>query len=601
MNRRTQAASSVLLLSLGLSASAQVTLRVSVDPQGHQSNRDSITQAISANGRFVAFESAASNLVAGDTNGARDAFVRDRLLETTERVNVSSAGAQSNGSDFFNILLAISADGRCVTFRTNASNLVPGDTNGVEDIFVRDRQLGTTTRVSVDSAGNQANAQSEESSISADGRYIVFRSYASNLAPGDTNGRSDIFVRDQVNGTTELVSVNSGGVQSDNNSQDGVISANGRFVAFASYGINLVPGDTNGLPDVFLRDRFLATTERVSLGAGGAQPNGSSFPASISADGRSVAFESEASNLAPGDNNGLSDVFIRDRRSGTTELVSLSTGGGSGNQGVTPYAGPAMSPDARCVVFVSSSTDLVAGDTNGDADVFLRDRLLGTTERVSVATDGGQGNQNSEHPSVSADGRFVGFSGSSSNLIENDTNQFSDVFLRDRAATGFTAECLPGSGGVGACPCSNPPGTSGSGCDNSAATGGAILSAAGVAYLSMDGLALQTSGELPNAVSVVYQGTAPAGSTVYGQGVRCVGGSLVRLYAKNAQAGSILVPDVSAGEAPISARSAAKGVALQPGVGYHYFVAYRDAIVLGGCPAASTFNTTQAGQVVWWP
>ncbi|HMC07628.1 MAG TPA: hypothetical protein VKG89_09585, partial [Solirubrobacterales bacterium] len=207
-------------------ARAASTERVSVDDAGNQGNADSSDSAVSDDGRFVAYYSAASNLVPGDTNGVDDIFVRDRLTGTTERVSVDAAGNQGNGDSFGP---ALSADGRFVSFRSQASNLVPGDTNGASDDFVYDRQTGQIERISVDSAGNEANGDSFETWMSDDGRYVAFLSFASNLVSGDTNGVSDIFVRDRQAGTTERVSVDSSGTEANGESFYPQISADGRF------------------------------------------------------------------------------------------------------------------------------------------------------------------------------------------------------------------------------------------------------------------------------------------------------------------------------------------------------------------------------------
>ena len=226
----------------------------------NQADGESSSPAISADGRFVAFVSFATNLVPGDSNGRGDVFVRDRLTQTTERVSVDSAGTEGNsGSDG----PSISANGRFVVFWSDATNLVRGDTNGVADVFVRDRLTRTTERVSVDSAGNEGNGASglhshSEYSISADGRFVAFVSSATNLVPGDTNGAADVFVHDRLTRTTERVSVDSAGNEANSSSFDPVISADGRFVAFSSAATNLVPGDTNEQPDVFVRDRKTA-------------------------------------------------------------------------------------------------------------------------------------------------------------------------------------------------------------------------------------------------------------------------------------------------------------------------------------------------------
>ena len=396
---------------------------------------------------------------------------------------------------------------------------------------------------------------------------------------------------------TELVSVATGGAQGNDTSTEASISADARFVAFWSDASNLVGGDTNGVEDVFVRDRQTGTTELVSVATGGTQGNARSRYPSISSDGRFVVFWSDASNLVAGDTNGSADVFVRDRLSGTTERVSLAAGGAQGN---ADSLGPSISASGRFVAFWSLATNLVAGDTNAWNDVFVRDRQSATTERVSVATGGAQGDFNSYDPSISADGRFVAFESGATNLVAGDTNGSFDVFLRDRATASFTSLCDPGLSGVIPCPCFNAPAGPRRGCDNSSTTGGASLSASGVADLAMDSVVFATSGEKPTATSVVLQGNALAASgIVYGQGVRCVGGSLKRLFVKSAVGGSITAPDVWFGDPTVSARSAAQGDVIQPGQSRWYLVYYRDPTVLGNCPATSTFNATQTGRVDW--
>jgi Tol biopolymer transport system component len=653
-----------------------ITRRVSVDSNGAEANANSGYNSqpvsISADGKFVAFDSFASNLVPGDLNGGNDVFLCDLRIpatEITQRVSVDSGEAQQLSASTF-AFPSISADGRYVAFLSNAANLVPGDTNGFDDVFVRDRVAGTTERVSVDSAGTQGNNASGDYgsgfaiSISSDGRYVAFASYASNLVPLDSNGNWDVFVHDRQSGTTERVSVATGGTQGSGDAQSVgqnvsvSISADGRYVAFASEAPDLVPGDTfnsldifvhdrqsgitervnlawngttggpayipsisadgryvafltlsnltvgdtNGAYDVFVRDRQSGTTERVSVDSSGVQGNMDSgrYGLKISADGRYVAFSSSATNLVPGDMNGFEDIFLRDRQNGTTERVSVDS---IGTQGGGISYSPSISADGRFVAFASDATNLVSGDTNGMGDVFVRNRESGTTERASVDSGGVQGNSDwSGYPSISNDGRSVAFVSGANNLVSGDTNACRDVFVRDRNATGFTTLCDPGVGGVRTCPCSNPPSGPGRGCDNSAGTGGAILSASGVAYLSSDSLVFTTSGEKPTALSTVWQGpTSPAAGIVYGQGVRCVNGSLKRLYNKSAVAGSITAPNFGAGDPAVSARSAAKGDVIQPGQVRYYFVSYRDPIVLGGCPSTSTQNATQTGVVAWSP
>ncbi len=399
-------------------------IRVSVASDGTQGNSHSGTPSISADGRYVAFRSSASNLVAGDTNGDDDIFVHDTQAGTTTRVSVASDGTQGNGNS--GGPPSISADGRYVAFHSSASNLVAGDTNGTYDIFVHDTQTGATTRVSVASDGTQGNSHSYYSSISADGRYVAFRSNASNLVTDDTNEYRDIFVHDTQTGATTRVSIASDGAQGNGVSVSSSISADGRYVAFSSYATNLVAGDTNGDNDIFVHDTQTGATTLVSVASDGTQGGSGGSSPSISADGRYVAFSSYATNLVAGDTNGDNDIFVHDTQTGVTTRVSVASDGTQGNNG---SAYPSISADGRYVAFRTYASSLVAGDTNGTYDIFVHDTQTGVTKRISVASDGTQGNGNSgSSPSISADGRYVAFSSNASNLVASDTNGSGDTF-----------------------------------------------------------------------------------------------------------------------------------------------------------------------------
>jgi len=381
-----------VLLALPLLATpawAGSTERVSVSSTGVQANGGSTLPAISADGRYVAFESDATNLVPDDTNEVRDIFVRDRVAGTTERVSVSTTGVQSNG---YCDVPSISADGRFVVFVSGASTLVPGHPNPVSNVFVHDRKTGTTTQASVSSNGVQGNGDSDlyGASISANDRYVAFTSRANNLVRGDTNGVGDVFVRDLQTGTTARVSMSSGGAQSNGESVVGGISSNGRFLAFWSSASNLVRGDTNGAEDVFVRDRRANTTARVSVSSRGVQGDGHSGAGWITGDGRYVAFVSRATNLVPGDRNSTADVFVRDRAAGITQRASVSSSGTEGNAGsYEPWPNVrAITQDGRFMVFQSDAGNLVPNDVNGYADVFVRDRTAGATELISISVDG---------------------------------------------------------------------------------------------------------------------------------------------------------------------------------------------------------------------
>ena len=437
-----------LILLLGmltpLTAHGGTTTRVSVASDGTQGNGDSYgytanaRPSISADGRYVAFSSVATNLVLGDTNDVCDVFVHDRQTGQTTRVSVASDGTQGNGESHSGSS-AISADGRYVAFSSVATNLVPDGTNGAKDVFVHDRQTGQTTRVSVASDGTQGNSISFDPSISADGRYVTFVSWASNLISGDTNGCNDIFVHDRQTGQTTRVSVASDGTQGNNVSFYPSISADGRYVAFYSDASNLVPDGTNGAKDVFVHDRQTGQTTRVSVASDGTQGNDNSFDPSISADGRYVAFVSYASNLVSGDTNGGVHVFVHDRQTGQNTRVSVAS---DGTQGNSVSLDPSISADGRYVAFSSVATNLVLGDTNDVCDVFVHDRQTGQTTRVSVASDGTQGNGESHSGSsaISADGRYVAFESAADNLVNGDTTGYGDVFVHDRGPAAAPAQ-----------------------------------------------------------------------------------------------------------------------------------------------------------------
>ena len=352
-------------------------------------------------------------------------------MQILNEVSVSSAGEQG---DFESYNPSISADGQFVVFGSFASTLVAGDTESQPDIFIRDRSTGVTERENVSSAGVAGNFESSDTSISADGRYAVFSSFSDNLVADDINGSWDIFVRDRDNRVTERISVSSTGEPGNDHSRFASISADGQFVAFESIANNLVTGDDNNQTDIFVHDRDSGVTERISVSSTGDSGNDRSRHPSISADGQFVAFESIASNLVVGDTNNQSDIFIHDRVTGVTERISVS----SINllQGNAKSTNPSISVDGQYVAFRSSASNLVTGDTNQVSDIFVHDRDTDVTERVSMSSGNlQQGNADSFSPSISADGRFVAFVSVANNLLASgDTNGAWDVFIRDRDA-----------------------------------------------------------------------------------------------------------------------------------------------------------------------
>lgn len=412
--------------AMAAEAEAVATIRTSVSTSGAQARAASRAPTISGNGRFVVFESRATNLVAGDTNRFSDVFVRDLSTGVTERVSVSGTGAQGNGDSYGG---SISANGRYVAFVSQARNLVAGDTNIYWDVFVRDRSAGTTTQVSVGRGGAQSDGHSQWApQISADGRFVAFMSEASNLTADDDNFRVDLFVRDRRDRVTTRIRVASNDVFGERRNGGPSLSGDGRFLLFTSgpWGVN--PGGPADHSQVLLRDLWTGKTVRIDNGLGGVRPNGSGEGAGISADGRYVVFTSAASNLVRGDTNAAPDAFIKDRKTGATSRVSVATGGrqsGGGNAA-------ALSADGRYVVINSWASNLAPADTNRMPDAFVRDRRTGVTSRISVTSAGGQGNGDSYATSISADGRFVAFESNASSLVPGDTNGSTDAFVRRR-------------------------------------------------------------------------------------------------------------------------------------------------------------------------
>ncbi len=464
---------------------AQVTTRVNVDSAGNQATGGSFASAVpslSADGRFVAFSSHATNLVAGDTNNVFDIFVRDRELGTTTRVSVAADGTQANGFSQFAPFL--SADGRFVTFSSNAGNLVPGDTNvcppgsggwpgSCVDIFVHDRDADedgvfdetgigerAVVRVSVASDGTESNGISYNGigSISPDGRFVTFGSDADNLVSGDGNGVRDVFIHDRdADGdgifdetgagerATVRISVDPDGLDANGASRNATTSADGRFVVFQSDACNLVPGDCvtsgdiNGTSDIFLRDRDTdedgvfdepghSETVLVSRSPAGLPGNEQSFEGRISADGSTVVFASLASNLVAGDINGFRDVFAYDRTSG--EITALTVGP-DGTLGTSNSGSPVPSADGRFVAFDSRAHNLTAGVPGNIPRTYLHDRLTRLTTLVSVNPLGEAANDwTGPPPAISADGSVVAFAAIATDLVAGDTNGQPDIFVR---------------------------------------------------------------------------------------------------------------------------------------------------------------------------
>lgn len=470
---------------------AGTTSRVSISSSEVEADGSSYPGGVSSGGQFVSFYSYASNLVAGDTNETADVFVRDILNGTTERVSIADGVSGDEGNDYSS-RPDVSDDGRYVAFESDASNLVTGDNNGCRDIFIRDRQNNTTTRVSldengdeaddwsfssslsgdgltvafdssaglistdgnftndiyirnwdtdviiratVDSGGNDSDNYSYGASLAADATTVAFSSYASNLVAGDDNEALDVYLRELPGGPTKWVSEDDFPLtQPNDNSSNPTVSDDGRFVAFSSLASNLVPGDNISVRDIFLYDRQLDETRVISTRYWGGQTNSNSYSASISDDGNRIVYHSYDEYIVSDDYNYAADVFVYDQNTDVNDRVSVSS---SGDEANGESLGPAISGDGNVIAFESYADNLVTGDTNGVRDVFVHDLTTGETTRVSVDSLGNEANGESSEPALSEDGRYVAFSSTADNLTETDHNWEEDVYLHDRV-TGET-------------------------------------------------------------------------------------------------------------------------------------------------------------------
>jgi len=399
------------------------TIRVNVSNDGRQTNDISLSSMISGNGRYITYASPASNIVPGDTNKIWDVFLYDLLTKKTTRVSVKSDGSQAN---YGSVVPAISDDGRYITYYGDATNLVPGDTNNQRDIFLYDNLTKKTSRVNLNNNGEQANGLSHYTTISGDGRFVSYVSYATNLVPGDTNELKDIFLYDTLKKKTTRINVSSNGEQANGDSSSPALSADGRYVTYYSFATNLVPGDTNKTADIFVYDTQTGKTTRVSVDSYGKQANNYGDSPAISGDGRYIAFESDAANLVPGDTNKKRDIFVYDMLTKKTTRASV---GSKGEQGNGRSYTVAVSENGRYFTFESEATNLVSGDTNGVWDIFRYDMVTKKTTRVTLDSNAHQTNGFSYYPSISEDGRYVAYYSEATNLVSGDTNNFPDIFV----------------------------------------------------------------------------------------------------------------------------------------------------------------------------
>jgi Tol biopolymer transport system component len=415
----------VLVAAAPASAVVPTTARVSLDSSGTQINGYNALPAVSADGRWVAFDSYSDKVVAGDANGQRDVFLRDRQTGETRRISARPGGLDANGPSAGP---SISADGRYVSFISDATNLSTGTQNATDDVYLYDRTADKLTRVSTSTTSTDGGAASNDPMVANDGSTVVFASYASNLVAGDANGKQDVFAYTVATGALTRVSVTPPNAPTSNGDSYGAdVSDGGRFVSFTSQATNMVSGDANGFADVFVRDMQTGTTTRASVTSAGGEGNQLSSRSSISGDGCSIAFTSSATNLASNDDKAARiKAMVRDRCKSTTEIASLANDGtlADTRSGRRPF----VSDDGCVVSFVSSS---LAGGTTWGA--FARDRCKGITSRLDVDNGGAPSSGGVDYLQLSpGKGRYAAFDSGAANLVLGDTNATFDAFVRDR-------------------------------------------------------------------------------------------------------------------------------------------------------------------------
>lgn len=489
-NNRIYSSSIVLsLFVLPISAIASSTTLVSVSSSGVVGNTSSIGKAISPDGRYILIDSDASNFAAWDTNGKTDVYLRDTATSTTTLISARD-WTQTAWNNFSSTTTydenphLMSSDGRYVIFSSDATDLVPWDSIWTRDVFVRDTQTNSTKRVSVSTSGVWWNGQSYLFEITPDWRYVVFYGDSTNLVPWDTNSEVDVFVRDLENETTTRVSVSSSETQGNSQSVPAGISADGRYILFNTYSSNLVAWDSNGAEDVFVRDTVSGNTIRVSTTPWWTYSDWPSTSTDITPDWRYVLFWSYSTDIVAWDANWRWDVFVKDLQTNITKKISVwylwATNSIVASKNISiplVAAGPiivqpaeeepvpiggwgwpwpidcvscnipidpgpiviaaatttpiAISTNGRYVLFTSDASDIVAWDTNWATDMFFRDTVTNTTTRINVWPSWVQANDLAIPKYMTPDGRYVVYSSPASNLVVWDTNGINDVFMRD--------------------------------------------------------------------------------------------------------------------------------------------------------------------------
>lgn len=442
--RRSQYRLGVETLEDRLTPSASTTL-VSVALPTTAGSAASLTttssgSSFSSDENLLVFASDAANLVTGDTNASTDIFIANLTTGAIARVSVTSTGAQADGPSFFP---SISADGRYVAFQSYATNLVANDTNGTADIFVKDLQTGTVTLISSSATGTLGNNFSSLPAISSNGQFVVYSSFATNLSPDDTDATVDVYRKNVQTGAIDVVSRSAAGVKADQASSNPAISADGRYVAFATSATNLLPAsaDNNGKIDVYRKDMSSNAIALVSSSSSGTIGSADSASPSISSDGNIIAFLSAATNLVTGDANTKTDVFTKNMTTAATTRISVAN---DGSELTADSNNPSMSSDGTKITFVTAATTVVTGDTNALADVFVRDTGANTTTRANTQAGGVQSAGGGDGGRLSPSGVKMAYFTGAADLNANDTNGLFDVYVKNRT-TGAVALITQGA------------------------------------------------------------------------------------------------------------------------------------------------------------
>ncbi|MAW59254.1 MAG: hypothetical protein CMJ94_00305 [Planctomycetes bacterium] len=400
------------------------TRRVNVNSLGALGDRGSSDVRISADGSCAVFSSDALNLD-GAPSGFGDVYLHDLLLHRTERVSLTDGGGLANK---LSELPRVSGDGQRVAFVTYADNLVAGDTNSARDVYLRDRAAGSTQRISLSTSGEQSNNDSYVAGLSADGRYVLFSTRSAKMHP-DGNTRNHFYLRDTLNGTTTRTTETSLGAAANQDCRHGFLSAQADWVVFSTISTNLPGGAGNSRDDVYIRNLNTGVTEWISSTSTGGEPNSHCRYPSVSADGRWVVFQSAATNLVPGDTNGVSDIFLRDRQTGSITRISQRW---DGSEAARECLSPRISEDGNTIVYQTTDPSIVPGDNNNAGDVFAYSRVTGLTQNVNLGSGGVFGNDSASDASISADGNRIAFASCSSNLIGGTTMLNGGLFVHTR-------------------------------------------------------------------------------------------------------------------------------------------------------------------------